>query len=154
MPDIQLITTELTSHDKRFQGPVKEVKSWNIRTSPVVVSDCPLSLYYESEVAEMIDQARSRNPIRSTLSSITCNPPSTLKPVINLGLGDPTHYPLHPPPTVATTVLRDVLESEMHNGYVPGVGTLEARRAVAEYHKRWDGVQYGVDDIVLVSQYS
>lgn len=69
--------------------------------------------------------------------------------MINLGLGDPTHYPLHPPPPAATTATRAALESERHSGYINGVGSLSARQAIAAYHGRWDGVAYDPDSIVL-----
>jgi tyrosine aminotransferase len=95
-------------------------------------------------------QASCRNPIRSTLANITSCPPQTAKPLINLGLGDPTHYPLHPSPAEASTAIAEAA-SGRSNGYVEGVGTVKARQAVADYHKKWDGVDYNVKDIVLVS---
>lgn len=75
----------------------------------------------------------------------------TQQPLINLGLGDPTHYSLHPPPPNAIAAVNKALESGCANGYLNGVGSVEARQAVATYHERWDGVHYGVDNIVLVS---
>lgn len=47
--------------------------------------------------------------------------------------------------------MNKALESGCANGYLNGVGSVEARQAVATYHERWDGVHYGVDNIVLVS---
>ncbi|RSH95405.1 hypothetical protein EHS25_000492 [Saitozyma podzolica] len=125
MPDIQLITSQdalLNGH--QHHPRLKPAKTWNIRTN-------------------------SRNPIRSTLASVTSAPPSTTKTLINLGLGDPTHYPLHPPPPASITATREALDGQRHNGYVPGVGTSAARKAVADYHQRWDSVQYHEDSIVL-----
>lgn len=97
-----------------------------------------------------VNQASCRNPIRSTLASITSCPPQTAKPLINLGLGDPTHYPLHPSPAEASTAIAEAA-SGRSNGYVEGVGTVKARQAVADYHKKWDRVEYNAKDIVLVS---
>ncbi len=75
--------------------------------------------------------------------------PQTSKPILNLGLGDPTG--LHPPPPASISSMVDTLNAGLCNGYIPGPGTPEAKRAVAEYHKRWDGVSYAEGDIVLVS---
>jgi len=154
MPDIQLITAGNASLETRFGVFLKPNKSWNIRASPVVVSFRIRSYSAFDRVLTPYCQDRSRNKIRNTLNSITSCPPLTAKSPINLGLGDPTFYPLHPPPSAAVTAVKAVLEEETSNGYLPGVGSIEARQAVADYHERWDGVKYGVDDIVLVSQRS
>ncbi|WVQ81543.1 tyrosine aminotransferase [Cryptococcus sp. DSM 104549] len=131
MPDVSLLTSETTrpAPHSVLKTKAAQTKSWDVRVSPVV--------------------GRARNPIRETLASITSNPPATSKPLINLGLGDPTHYPLHPPPAAAVTAVGQALGSGRANGYVNGVGSVEARRAVADYHLRWDGVEYGVENIVL-----
>ncbi|ORY29170.1 pyridoxal phosphate-dependent transferase [Naematelia encephala] len=130
MPDIDLIAAQEANHAGPSKGkPAKSAKAWNIRASPAV--------------------GRSRNPIRATLATLTTVKPTTTKSLINLGIGDPTHYPLHPPPPAATSSVRDAVISERANGYVPGAGMVSAREAVAEYHSRWDGVKYGIDDIVL-----
>lgn len=94
----------------------------------------------------------ARNPIRSTLAAITSIQPTTSKAIINLGLGDPTHYPLHPPPPAAVSATRAALESGRANGYVLGVGSLPAREAVSRYHAKWDRVHYEADNIFLVSR--
>ncbi|WVQ93359.1 tyrosine aminotransferase [Kwoniella sp. CBS 9459] len=130
MPDIKM----LAAREARSDVPLKKVtampeRQWRVRASPSVT--------------------RSKNPIRETLASITANAPSTSKPVINLGLGDPTHYPLHAPPAAAMAAVNAALQSGRANGYVNGVGSAEARAAVAAYHKRWDDVSYDINDIVL-----
>ncbi|WWC97693.1 tyrosine aminotransferase [Kwoniella sp. B9012] len=130
MPDIQLIAAQ----DITTQAPLKPTtsivkKEWNVRVSPAV--------------------GRSRNPIRETLASITANQPSCSKTPINLGLGDPTHYPLHPPPPAAITAVAQAAIGGGANGYLNGVGSTEARQAVADYHERWDQVKYDISDIVL-----
>lgn len=66
-----------------------------------------------------------------------------------MGLGDPTHYPLHSSPPAAITATKRVLEAGTSNGYVNGTGSTEARLAIADYHARWDKVHYEVDDVVL-----
>lgn len=42
-----------------------------------------------------------------------------------------------------------MLESERHNGYINGVGSLAARQAISDYHLRWDQVAYHPDSVVL-----
>ncbi|WVW79052.1 tyrosine aminotransferase [Kwoniella bestiolae CBS 10118] len=130
MPDLQLIAAQ----DSSTHPPVKEVnvgskREWNVRASPAV--------------------GRSRNPIRETLASITANQPSCSKTPINLGLGDPTHYPLHPPPPAAIEAVAKAVIGGGSNGYLNGVGSTEARQAVVDYHGRWDRVKYDISDIVL-----
>ncbi|OCF31343.1 tyrosine aminotransferase [Kwoniella heveanensis CBS 569] len=130
MPDIKM----LAARDARNDLPAKKVlampeRQWRVRASPSVT--------------------RSKNPIRETLASITANAPSTSKAVINLGLGDPTHYPLHAPPAAAMAAVNHALHSGRANGYVNGVGSAEARAAVVAYHERWDKVSYDISDIVL-----
>lgn len=98
-------------------------------------------------------QARSKNPIRSMIAKAMATPPpaSSLhnRPLINLGLGDPTIFGLHPASPIAIEAMHEALDSGKGNGYTNGPGSAEARAAVAEYHERWDGVMYGVDDITL-----
>ncbi|WWC73240.1 tyrosine aminotransferase [Kwoniella pini CBS 10737] len=130
MPDIKLIQCQ----DALVAGPSKTItskteKQWNVRVSPSV--------------------NRSRNPIRETLASITANTPSSSKAPINLGLGDPTYYPLHSPPPAAIAAVEKAVLDGKSNGYLNGVGSSEARQAVVDYHMRWDQVQYSIDDVVL-----
>lgn len=131
MPDIKLIQAQdaIPSGPSTSLKPPLAHKSWNIRVSPAV--------------------ERSKNPIRVTLAHITAQAPSTSKPIINLGLGDPTHYPLHPPPPGAHEAVSAALLAQRSNGYLPGPGSVEARRAVADYHAKWDGVSYLPEDIAL-----
>jgi len=94
-------------------------------------------------------QSSSKNTIRTTLAEIMAIQPATSKPIINLGLGDPTT--LHTPPPASITAVVETLQAGRDNGYIPGPGTVAARHAIGRYHKRWDGVEYGVNDITLVS---
>lgn len=97
---------------------------------------------------EAHQQSSSKNTIRTTLAEIMAIQPATSKPVINLGLGDPTT--LHTPPPASVTAVVETLQAGRDNGYIPGPGTIAAREAIGRYHKRWDGVDYGVNDITLV----
>ncbi|WRT68906.1 tyrosine aminotransferase [Kwoniella shivajii] len=130
MPDIRLLNAQNSHSEAPVKiSSIKAGRTWNIRISPSV--------------------DRSKNPIRETLASITANAPSTSKVPINLGLGDPTHYPLHPPPAAAIAAVECAVSGGRANGYLNGVGSMEARQAVVDYHKRWDGVDYDASDIVL-----
>lgn len=68
---------------------------------------------------------------------------------INLGLGDPTG--LHAPPPASISAVVETIQKGQDNGYIPGPGTMQAREAIAAYHKRWDGVSYTAGDVTLVS---
>ena len=83
------------------------------------------------------------------MAEIGSTPLDTPKEILNLGLGDPTG--LHLPPPASVIAVKEVLERGQDNGYIPGPGTLRAREAIAEYHRRWDGVSYAKEDVVLVS---
>ncbi|KAL7421191.1 hypothetical protein Q5752_004076 [Cryptotrichosporon argae] len=126
MPDLELLAR--APAQQNGHAVVKKQAEWSV----------PISLLAAPPPAGM----------RATLARITGTQPSTSLPVINLGLGDPTLYPLHPPPPAATEALARAAE-EGRNGYLFGSGMPEAREAVAAYHKRWDGVEYDVEDIVL-----
>ncbi|WVF65713.1 tyrosine aminotransferase [Kwoniella sp. CBS 6097] len=134
MPDIKMLAAQSAGQEvplkkKKVAVKPKLEKQWRVRASPSV--------------------SRSRNPIRETLASITANAPSTSKAVINLGLGDPTYYPLHAPPPAAVAAVNEAIQNGRANGYVNGVGSMEARAAVVAYHERWDHVRYDISDIVL-----
>jgi tyrosine aminotransferase len=76
---------------------------------------------------------------------------SSEKPLINLGLGDPTVFGLHPPSAASISAVQEALLSGFANGYVVGTGDKPACQAVARYHSRWDGVTYNAEDVTLVS---
>ena len=96
-------------------------------------------------------QGRSKNKIRSVVAGLDLSQTKSDKPLINLGLGDPTVFGLHDPPKVAIEAMQDALIGGNANGYLPGTGLKEACQAVADYHKRWDGVDYAAEDVTLVS---
>lgn len=75
------------------------------------------------------------NPIRNITDSMKTTP-NPLKPVINLGLGDPSIYGnLNPAPQVIEA-LKNATTSLSHNGYPPAFGTEDARRAIADRYNR------------------
>eukprot|EP00457_Paulinella_chromatophora_P009071 gb/GEZN01009125.1/.p1 GENE.gb/GEZN01009125.1/~~gb/GEZN01009125.1/.p1 ORF type:complete len:435 (-),score=67.53 gb/GEZN01009125.1/:51-1334(-) len=69
------------------------------------------------------------NPIREVVDKIKFPPPDPAKPIIKLSLGDPCVFGnLNPPKEVMDAVV-DALQGT--GGYVPSVGTKEAREAIA-----------------------
>lgn len=110
-------------------GSSKLKRQWNVKASPAA--------------------ARSNNLIRSVVSGLGGTSTTSSKPLINLGLGDPTAYGLNDPSPEAVAAVRDCVIGGKANGYLPGQGVKEALDAVAEYHTRWDGVQYEGKDVTL-----
>ena len=53
------------------------------------------------------------------------------QPIIPLSIGDPTLYGNLPPPPGATEELTRILSAGKDNGYIPAMGNLKARQAVA-----------------------
>jgi tyrosine aminotransferase len=102
----------------------------------------------------VLPQYRSKNKIRSVVAGLDLSHTTSTKPLINLGLGDPTVFGLHPAPEVSITAVQEALVSGAANGYVPGTGDKAACAAVARYHSKWDGVDYSGDDVTLVSRHS
>lgn len=134
MPDIRLLTASppLPTHKTPLKPlhPTLKQKEWNIKASPAVAV---------------------KNSLRTLLAEMATMPLESTKPIINLGLGDPTT--LHPAPPASVEAVTRAIEGGKDNGYIPGPGTVKAREAISAYHSRWDGVQYGVNDIVLVSDH-
>ncbi|XP_047306854.1 nicotianamine aminotransferase 1-like [Impatiens glandulifera] len=58
---------------------------------------------------------------------------SDLRPVIQLGQGDPSAFPCFQTTSVAEDAVEVALRSNEFNGYAPTVGLFTARKAVAEY---------------------
>lgn len=83
-------------------------------------------------VLPSVKAQRTSNPVRNIVDNL--RPPNHLgadKPTISLALGDPTSYGNLPCPSVLTDAIAESLASHKHNGYVPSVGSVEARRALA-----------------------
>ncbi|GHJ88241.1 hypothetical protein NliqN6_4643 [Naganishia liquefaciens] len=127
------VTTQFTQQSPmtaaKASATAVATKEWSIKASPVV--------------------GRSKNKIRSVIAGLDLSQTKSDKPLINLGLGDPTVFGLHDPPKVAIEAMQDALIGGNANGYVPGTGLKEACQAVADYHKRWDGVDYAAEDVTL-----
>jgi len=76
---------------------------------------------------------RSRNPIRGFIDSMHTDP-GHAKSHIPLSLGDPTVFGNFSPPSELLNLIRSSLESQKFNGYVHSAGSLDARRAVADFY--------------------
>ncbi len=126
-PEIAKLSLKNPSLPIAEAGPSRQ---WNIKLSPAA--------------------ATSHSAIRSLVASLSSTKTHP-KPLINLGLGDPTVFGLHSPPPASTEGIQEALMGGKDNGYVPGSGTKHACDAVAAYHKKWDGVDYNGDDVTLVS---
>jgi len=127
--------------------------AWNVTAAPAVVSVAlSLEIYriraYESFLTF---QYRSKNKIRSVVAGLDLSHTSSTKPLINLGLGDPTVFGLHNPSEACIGAVQEALLSGSANGYVAGTGDKPACAAVARYHSKWDGVKYEAEDVTLVS---
>ncbi|KAM0792963.1 hypothetical protein ACM66B_002721 [Microbotryomycetes sp. NB124-2] len=76
-----------------------------------------------------------KNPIRQLLAGIDLSsaPGQGDKPLINLGLGDPSTFGNLLPPAQAIAAIQDSLHSGKANGYPESVGYADARQAIAAY---------------------
>ncbi|KAK4879791.1 hypothetical protein RN001_007937 [Aquatica leii] len=90
-----------------------------------------------------------KNYIRDIVDNLVLEP-NPDKQVIALSLGDPTVYGNLSPSKESVEAVLEAIESGKCNGYVPTVGTEEARQAVADYLS-FDGVQYDYKDVILCS---
>ena len=91
---------------------------------------------------------RTFNPIRSIVDSLK-PPKDHAKPLLNLALGDPTAHGLSPP-TVLTDAVKECLERNSANGYLPSTGSAAARRAIAQFSSL-PAHQVGEDDVIIAS---
>ncbi|PWA34508.1 tyrosine/nicotianamine aminotransferase, Pyridoxal phosphate-dependent transferase [Artemisia annua] len=75
--------------------------------------------------------------------------PTTAKPLIQLGYGDPSLYPCFRTSTIVEDALVEAIQSAQHNCYAPSVGINPARRAVAEYLSKDIPYKLSTDDVFL-----
>ncbi|GAA5924853.1 uncharacterized protein JCM15063_005750 [Sporobolomyces koalae] len=86
--------------------------------------------------------ARISNPIREIISGIDLSSPpqeGVDKPLINLGIGDPSVYGNFPPAPESIAAIRDSLEGLKSLGYPESIGYTDAREAVANYYDEGPG---------------
>lgn len=92
--------------------------------------------------------SRTFNPIRSIVDALQ-PPKNHHKPLLNLALGDPTAHGLSPP-SVLTDAVRECLERNCANGYLPSTGSAAARRAVAQFSSLPQHI-VSEDDVIIAS---
>ncbi|CAO3627945.1 unnamed protein product [Cunninghamella blakesleeana] len=103
--------------------------SWNIQSSKV--SQC------------------AHNPIRQIVDKLKIDPQAT-KPFISLSVGDPTVFGNFNIDDSANEAVIRHLKSFKYNGYPPAHGTLDARKAVAEFVNTKEA-PVTADDIILTN---
>ncbi|GAA5870953.1 hypothetical protein JCM16303_001643 [Sporobolomyces ruberrimus] len=86
--------------------------------------------------------ARISNPIREIISGIDLSAPpeeGVDKPLINLGIGDPSVFGNFAPAPESIKAIKDSLEGLKSLGYPDSVGYTDAREAVANYYDEGEG---------------
>ncbi|XP_076686618.1 tyrosine aminotransferase isoform X2 [Andrena cerasifolii] len=104
-------------------------KGWNVRASDIA--------------------RRTHNPIRSIVENLVVEPNPT-KPMISLSIGDPTIFGNLKPPMEVIEAVKEVVGSQLYNGYAPCTGYESARKAVAEYSSS-EFVKVEPKDVILCS---
>ncbi|CDP15859.1 unnamed protein product [Coffea canephora] len=90
--------------------------------------------------------------VRGVLDKLMGNlNPNDPRPTIPLGHGDPSPFPSFRTAPEAENAISDALYSAKFNGYSPSVGTLPARKAVAEHLSRDLPYKLSPDDVYLTS---
>jgi tyrosine aminotransferase len=75
---------------------------------------------------------RTHNPIRHIVDNL--KPPlDHPKKMLNLALGDPTAHGNLLCPSVLVDSIKELLDSNTANGYLPSVGLNAAKKAIAQY---------------------
>lgn len=67
---------------------------------------------------------------------------------LNLTFGDPSVYSDFPPPIEAVRIVTETLESGTGNGYIPTLGPLDVRQALADYYSN-SFVRLTPDDVAI-----
>ncbi|GAA5908682.1 uncharacterized protein JCM6883_004137 [Sporobolomyces salmoneus] len=98
--------------------------------------------------------ARISNPIREIIAGIDLSAPpeeGVDKPLINLGIGDPSVYGNFKPAQESIDAIRDSLEGLRSLGYPESVGYADAREAVANYFSQGPDGNFKPtkDDVVM-----
>ncbi|CAF1007375.1 unnamed protein product [Rotaria sp. Silwood1] len=89
------------------------------------------------------------NPIRRIVDRMKISP-NPAKEMISLSIGDPTHYGNMLPPVEALEAIVQSVQLPTSHGYAPSFGTLDARKAVAQF---WSRSNYTLkpENVILTS---
>ncbi|GAA6063344.1 hypothetical protein JCM10212_004365 [Sporobolomyces blumeae] len=112
----------------------------------------PRKQWTKAKVNPQVD--RISNPIREMISGIDLSAPpeeGVSKPLINLGLGDPSVFGNFSPAPESVAAIRESLEGGRANGYPESVGYPDAREAVAQYYDEGEGSNFrpSKNDVVM-----
>ncbi|KAK4049761.1 hypothetical protein OIO90_005342 [Microbotryomycetes sp. JL221] len=131
------------------QSRVEELKAQQRQQAPQLATRT-----WHGPVPMSTKVAKIKNPIRQLLAGIDLGSTpkqGELKPLINLGLGDPSTFGNLPPPKEALDAIHASLDSGLANGYPASVGYADARQAIAQYFSEGNGGNFRPteNDIVL-----
>lgn len=89
------------------------------------------------------------NPIRRIVDRMKISP-NPSKEMISLSIGDPTHYGNMLPPVEALEAIVEAVQLPTSHGYAPSFGTIDARKAVANF---WSRMNFSIkpEDVILTS---
>lgn len=90
------------------------------------------------------------NPIRNVVDRLRV-PPHPEKPLISLGLGDPTVFGNLPPARELVAAVEEALREGKVNGYPPAVGLEMARKAIAERYSEGLANPLTAADVIVTS---
>ncbi|GAA6000698.1 hypothetical protein JCM10207_004613 [Rhodosporidiobolus poonsookiae] len=124
--------------------------------SPVAISD-PVQLSGSAKPWKKVPVGsvihRIQNPIREIIANIDLSAPIEAgeKPLINLGLGDPSVFGNFAPAPESIAAIEESLKSGRSLGYPESVGYPDAREAVANYFDEGEGSNFrpSKNDVVM-----
>lgn len=97
-----------------------------------IMEEVPISNTWSQMKHRPAARSNVHNPIRQLLEKEMRMPKDHAKPLINLGLGEPTKANGFDLPEVINSSLIDAVQSGTNNGYSQSTGPLPARTAIAE----------------------
>ncbi|GAA5977593.1 hypothetical protein JCM21900_000538 [Sporobolomyces salmonicolor] len=125
---------------------------------PIAIHEVPAVNGHPSKPWKKVQVSRQvqriSNPIREIISGIDLSAPPEQgvdKPLINLGLGDPSVFGNFPPAQQSLEAIEASLRSGRSFGYPASVGYPDAQAAVAHYFDEGEGGNWRIqkDDVVL-----
>ncbi|CAF3575809.1 unnamed protein product [Rotaria socialis] len=102
-----------------------------------------------SPIAASRSARNTINPIRRIVDRMKISP-NPAKEMISLSIGDPTHYGNMLPPVEALEAILQAVQLPTSHGYPPSFGTLDARKAVAQFWSR-SNYQVKPENVILTS---
>lgn len=97
------------------------------------------------------ESKRTLNKIREIVDQLDLKTINQEKSLINLSLGDPSHYGNLDPHEFVTNSVKEALEKGKFNGYGHSCGLMSARNAVAKKYSTKNQTLQGKDVIITSS---